>query len=183
MAPDERRRSILDATVPLLMEHGAEVTTRQIADAAGIAEGTVFRVFADKQDLIDAAVARFMDPAVTIEALAAIDTQLDVEAKVRALVDIMLTRFSGVVGIMTALGLRQPVGVIKSPEQRDYAKAVAHNLFDRERDHLRMDPSAAVRVIRHLCFAATFPSMAGETTTTPEEIVEIVLHGITTKEA
>ena len=39
---------IVDAALPLLLEHGEMVTTRQIADAAGIAEGTIFRAFADK---------------------------------------------------------------------------------------------------------------------------------------
>ena len=43
---------IVEATLPLLLEHGEMVTTRQIAEAAGIAEGTIFRVFADKDELI-----------------------------------------------------------------------------------------------------------------------------------
>ena len=42
---------IVAATLPLLLEHGELVTTRQIAEAAGIAEGTIFRVFADKDEL------------------------------------------------------------------------------------------------------------------------------------
>jgi hypothetical protein len=31
MAPDERRRAIVDVVLPLLLEHGSDVTTRQIA--------------------------------------------------------------------------------------------------------------------------------------------------------
>ena len=45
LSPDERRRAIVDAVLPLLIEHGRAVTTRQMAEAAGIAEGTIFRVF------------------------------------------------------------------------------------------------------------------------------------------
>jgi AcrR family transcriptional regulator len=48
LPPEERRSMIVAATLPLLVEHGEMVTTRQIADAAGIAEGTIFRVFADR---------------------------------------------------------------------------------------------------------------------------------------
>ena len=54
------------------MKHGSDVTTRQIADAAGVAEGTLFRVFEDKDAIIDAAVAKFMDPTPTLARLAQI---------------------------------------------------------------------------------------------------------------
>src|SRR5690625_3684295 len=47
---------IVRAALPLLTEHGATVTTRQIAQAAGIAEGTMFRAFADKEELLVACV-------------------------------------------------------------------------------------------------------------------------------
>lgn len=53
----ERRRTLIAATQPLLLEHGLAVSTRQIAEAAGVAEGTIFRAFACKSDLLDAALA------------------------------------------------------------------------------------------------------------------------------
>ena len=54
---------IVAATLPLLLEHGDRVTTRQIAEAAGIAEGTIFRVFADKDEIIVAVIEAALDPA------------------------------------------------------------------------------------------------------------------------
>src|SRR5579872_306697 len=61
MAPPLRRSMIVHAALPLLLAHGEMVTTRQIADAAGIAEGTIFRVFADKDELIEAVVDAALD--------------------------------------------------------------------------------------------------------------------------
>ena len=45
MSSDNRRRAIVEAITPLLIEHGGGVTTRQMAEAAGIAEGTIFPSF------------------------------------------------------------------------------------------------------------------------------------------
>src|SRR3954465_7061413 len=62
LSADERRDAIIDVVVPLLLQHGSEVTTRQIAEAAGIAEGTIFRVFPDKAALLMAAAEETMNP-------------------------------------------------------------------------------------------------------------------------
>ena len=72
---------IVEAMLPLLLEHGEMVTTRQIAEAAGIAEGTIFRVFADKDELIAAVVEHATDPAPIEQALAAIDADAAVRGR------------------------------------------------------------------------------------------------------
>ncbi|MEU4244611.1 TetR family transcriptional regulator [Actinoplanes sp. NPDC026619] len=56
MSPGRRREMIVAAAVPLLVEHGAAVSTLQIAKAAGIGEATIFRAFTDKDDLLHACV-------------------------------------------------------------------------------------------------------------------------------
>src|SRR5690348_18446345 len=63
MSADERRKAIVDAVIPLLVEKGSEVSTREIAEAAGIAEGTIFRVFPDKRSLMLAAAEEVINPA------------------------------------------------------------------------------------------------------------------------
>ena len=63
MSPDDRRKAIVTALVPLIVERGGEVSTREIAQAAGIAEGTIFRVFPDKKSLLLAAAEEAINPA------------------------------------------------------------------------------------------------------------------------
>src|SRR3954451_4282806 len=73
MAPEERRAALIAATVPLIRDHGLDVTTRQIARAAGVAEGTIFGVFPDKNSLVQAALTDVLDPARAVNALTGID--------------------------------------------------------------------------------------------------------------
>ena len=80
------------ATLPLFLEQGTNVTTREIAQAAGIAEGTIFRVFADKTELLAAVFEAALDTAPTDHAIAAIDPALPFESKVVAAVDILRER-------------------------------------------------------------------------------------------
>ena len=49
MPPSERRAAIIRDVLPTLVERGVTVTTRQLASAAGVSEGTLFNVFADKE--------------------------------------------------------------------------------------------------------------------------------------
>src|SRR5882762_9133178 len=78
---EERRSAIVAATLPLFLEHGTGLTTREIAQAAGIAEGTIFRVFDDKTALLDAVIEAALDPAPTEAAIREIDPGLPFEAR------------------------------------------------------------------------------------------------------
>ena len=92
LAPEERRAALIEATIPLLREHGINISTRQIADAAGVAEGTIFGVFKDKASLIDAAVAKAFEPTPIIRALRAIDPAADLRTRLIAAAEILRER-------------------------------------------------------------------------------------------
>lgn len=92
LAAEDRRAAILDATIPLLVRHGIQVTTRQIADAAGVAEGTLFRVFDDKGSLVVAALARAFDPDPVVEAVRAVDVHRDLDTVLEEVVHVVTGR-------------------------------------------------------------------------------------------
>ena len=86
---EERRRDIIAVTVPLIETEGFSVSTKRIADAAGIAEGTIFRVFPTKEDLLRAAMTSYMDLSDLIDKIDAIDPDLPLEDKTSEIIDIV----------------------------------------------------------------------------------------------
>lgn len=181
MSVEDRRESILDTAIPLFMSHGSDVTTKQIAEAAGVAEGTIFRAFADKHELIHAVVERYMDPAPTLAALEAIDVELPLEDKVAQVVHIIRTRFAGVIGIMDALGLKPPPKAHEHPhavDKKHHASGVTLRLFEPHGDHLRIEPAAVVQYVRLMCFAVSVPAIVGDRPVSDGELVDFILRGI-----
>lgn len=81
MSREERRAAIAHATIPLLEQHGAQVSTRQIAIAAGVAEGTLFRAFDDKVELLTAAAERALDPTARVAEIDALPAAADLAAE------------------------------------------------------------------------------------------------------
>ncbi|WP_084105714.1 TetR/AcrR family transcriptional regulator [Demequina sp. NBRC 110056] len=182
MTPDERRASIVDAVIPLILAHGAEVTTRQIADAAGIAEGTVYRAFADKTELIDAAIERVMDSTEVLDALAGIDRSLALEELLDQIVVILHARVSAVVAFMGALGPRDHArhkpdhgrGHAPLGEATDLVEA----LLEPHRGALRIPVSTAVDYIRVLIFGTAMPFLRSATPTDAHQLSDFILRGI-----
>ena len=92
LPPGQRRAAIIASTVRLLIAHGTAITTRQIAEAACIAEGTIFRVFPDKDSLVVAAIERAFDPAPVEDELQAIDATLPLATRLEQAVAILHRR-------------------------------------------------------------------------------------------
>ncbi len=91
MPPEQRRAAIIDAAVDLLDAHGPELTTRMVAEAAGVAEGTLFRVFPTLPDLLGATYTEFLSHERLMARLTTVELGTTLESRtlgcVRGIVD------------------------------------------------------------------------------------------------
>jgi AcrR family transcriptional regulator len=188
MTPDERRRAIIDAVRPLLIEHGDRLTTRLIAEAAGVAEGTIFRVFADKDELMHAVAVETLNPADAREQLqAALGDYVDLPTKVRVTADLMLHRSDQVVAVLMAMRKHwmarakddgppgPPAFVVQSHE------ALLERLtevFEPHRDELAVSPERAALLLRTLVLGSRSPGVRTEDRLTADEVAGVLLDGI-----
>jgi len=173
LPPDERRAAIIEAVRPLLIEHGESVTTRQIACAAGVAEGTIFTVFTDKAELLDAAVDAALDPAPLDRLLREIDPTLPYEQRLIEATELTQQRIVEVWRLISGLG-----SMHKAKARRSMTDSVGlAEIFASERARLRLDPADAARRLRALTMALTHPMLTNEQVDA-EEIVATILHGI-----
>ena len=185
LAPDDRRRAIIKAVIPLLVQHGSAVTTRQMAEAAGIAEGTIFRVFPDKHALIHEAVRFSMDPAPVQKGLSEIYDSAPIEVQLAEAARIILESFEGVIALITALRTTPSSDSPPPPSPPAFvaeANAAINQslteLFERHRDRLRIEPSRAAAAFRGLIFAGGHPMMSRGEKLTVQEIVDVLLSGV-----
>ncbi|MCS3782201.1 TetR/AcrR family transcriptional regulator [Tsukamurella ocularis] len=184
LPPDERRAALIAATRDALLEHGAVPTTRQIAAAAGVAEGTIFRVFDSKEKLLDAVMAESFDPAPLLVDIDAIDAALPLRARLYRFTELVQARFQRIFGLMDALGLVAP------PHTRDRdahrrAKDGGPALVSRLRgvigddaDQLSVPPEEAIHLLRLLTFSGSHPHISDGHVLSPQRIVDVLLDGI-----
>jgi len=179
MPADERRAAIVEATIPLLYEHGSGVTTRLIAEAAGIAEGTIFRVFPDKDSLIAAAIEKAFDPAPLERALRSIDMAQPLETRLIEAVDAIKHRVNKIWLLMTAVGMTKPPTPPDGGNRRGTPDVdTLALLFEPDLGQLRRDAVVSAQLLRGLTFAGSHPALIVDEPLTSEEIVSLVLDGI-----
>jgi AcrR family transcriptional regulator len=174
LPPDERRSMIVAATLPLLLEHGERVTSRQIAEAAGIAEGTIFRAFADKDEVIAAVIEAALDPAPLEAALRAIPGDLGFEATLEAAIVILQQqRVIDLWRLVSSVGTR-----FHEMTRRPMADSDALvGIFEAHRTRTTVEPIVAARVLRALTLSTTHPMLADEPWA-PSELMRLFLHGV-----
>jgi len=174
---------LIAATEPLLEQFGREVSTRQIAEAAGVAEGTIFRAFPTKEALIDAVLEEVFDIQRTCLELAEIDTSQPLEPRLCSAVSVLQERLRRVFALFHSLRIRPPEQDAKAFKERQRSDNAQLNaalaaLLEPDRDRLRLAPEEAANALRTITFSLTHPILGDQRFTTPAQIVDLVLHGI-----
>jgi AcrR family transcriptional regulator len=167
MTLEERRAALVDATLPLLYQHGRGVTTRLIAEAAGVAEGTIFRAFGSKDELVDD-----------------IDMSWPLEQRLVKLVGILQQRLLAVFGLMRTCGMVAPPAHDEAAHERWRRQVVARlvEVVGPDEARLSVPPGRLLHLLRLLTFSASHREIAEDQLLTPEEIVDVVLHGVLKKD-
>ena len=179
LSPEDRREAILWAVLPLLKEHGRDVSTKQLAEAAGVAEGTLFRAFGDKESLLEAAVAKLLDPLPLISGLRSIDVDLPLEQKLNDILFHLRARMLGIFRIMAALGMRsRPPG---TPEPGHWIVVVTE-LLAPHADELSVPPETVAYWLRMQAFASTLPLFNNPYEFPTDELARLVATGVTRRD-
>ncbi|WP_187264941.1 TetR/AcrR family transcriptional regulator [Homoserinibacter sp. GY 40078] len=175
LAPDDRREAILEAVVPLLREKGRDVTSRELAEAAGVAEGTVFRAFGDKESLLVAGVTKLLDPEPFRAELRRLPHDLSLEDKIAALVEALRGRFREIFEIMRLFQLDGP------PAPREGAREewieIVRDILAPDVERLGVPVDTLAWYIRLVAFGASIDRVSAR----PFDSVElagVIVHGV-----
>lgn len=166
---------LVDAVTPLLTEFGTGVTTKQIAERACVAEGTIFRAFGTKEELIQAAVARQLDPEPFRQNLRSVNVSLPLEERMRSIVGLMRERFTTVFTLLTALGL---LGKPHPHDPRHEFTEILTVALEPDLARLNFSGERCAQIIRMVSLVASMPQMHLGAAFDDDEITALILYGI-----
>ncbi|MFO7544130.1 MAG: TetR/AcrR family transcriptional regulator [Trueperaceae bacterium] len=191
LPPDARREAIAAAVAPVLIERGAAVTTKELAQAAGVAEGTLFTVFPDKRAIVLAAVERRMDPEPVVRGMRGIASDAPLDEQLRRAATLVLA------GMQEAFALFAVLHAVTAPESSRRRRpghvpeapafvtrwstsviAALEELLEPHRARLRTAPSRVATVLLGMLFACNRPYATAPEPMNTTEIVDVVLHGV-----
>ena len=178
LPPDDRRELILGAIIPLLKERGRDVTSRELAEAAGIAEGTLFRAFGDKESIITAAVEKMLDPQPFRDALHTIRRDQSLEDKLVEIIELLRERFRGVFTIMAMFELTGRPPGSPAPGGGEEWIAIVRELLAADVDRLAVPIDTIAYYLRLVAFSSALPPLNQVRSFDASELASLIIHGI-----
>ena len=206
LSPQERRTALIEATTPLVLEHGSGVSTRQIAEAAGVAEGTIFRVFDSKEDLLHACATRVLSRDGLAESLARIPAGSDLPTTIALIGRALTDRINDVRAVVALLheqgrgrggphhhahdhahdhaggpAAPEASSTCRRPDPRAVHAAVVETVASALAPHadaLRTTPRVAANALIALTFGAGHAFAGDPALTDVEALTDLILHGI-----
>ncbi|QEO09587.1 TetR/AcrR family transcriptional regulator [Protaetiibacter larvae] len=176
LPPDDRREAILDAVLPVLRERGRDVTSRELAEAAGVAEGTIFRAFGDKDSLLDAGLQRLLDPAPFRGELRRIPHDLPFEDKLAVIIEALRVRFGDVFQIMRLFQVEGP------PPRRAQAGEdwleIVRELLEPDAARLGVPIDTVAWYLRLVAFGASIEPFNHFRPFDSAELATVIAHGV-----
>lgn len=184
MPKEQRRKALITATIPLIQQNGMSVTTRQVAEAAGVAEGTIFRVFDSLQDLVQTSVMSALSRENLEALLADCDLGDTLEDKTRATLVLFGERIDTIHSLMVAVhhtADTPPAECLRDEltARRNELEAWLTERFTPHADELRIRPREFVSVLRALSTGNSFHS---EHAIDISQTISIALHGAARKD-
>ncbi|MBE1462668.1 AcrR family transcriptional regulator [Kibdelosporangium phytohabitans] len=177
MTPEKRRAMIVQAVLPLLVEHGHTVTTSQIARAAGIGEATVFRAFADKDELLKACLTEALRADNAVAAIEAIPLEAPLAerlAEAAAALAAHMERMGALFGALRASGFQRERGQHPRRPGQDAIREAVAELFEPERDSLRVAPYQLAAMFTGLLMMR---SRMGDEKPETADMIDVLLNG------
>ncbi|MBN2984534.1 MULTISPECIES: TetR/AcrR family transcriptional regulator [Cohnella] len=181
---------IVQTTLRLLKEVGPSVTTLQIARAAGISEPTIFRAFADKQEVLEASLEEATKPEHIAIELEAIDLEAGLEERLTKLIETMRDHSERTGAILNAIRLASPSGPkVPGPRAEELQRRwferykVIHasvcKILEPDEPRLRLPvaemASAVLAIV--LSIGRTGGSNSGLPVVTSKQLTDLILHG------
>ena len=154
---------IAEQAIPLFIEQGASLSTRQLADHLGIAEGTIFRAFFDRAEA-------HMSTGI-------VDASLPLEEKVARLVKGAREHARGVFAMLSLLDPAEAGEYIARARSGAFEAAIA-DAFAPDAATLGVAPDRVAALLRIAVIAASAPPHHQHSALDDDELVQFTLYGI-----
>lgn len=181
MAPEDRRAALVEATIPLLLVHGSTVSTMNIAEAAGVAEGTIFRAFPDKDALVVACLAHVSSAQPFRERLERVPVTTPLAERVLIAVNELGAFMDKAMPVVVAVSMHggaPPASRSLRGKMNDDTLAALEVYLRPAGDSLAVSVGEAARLLYALVIGAVMQAGPGGTRPDPKLVTQALVSGI-----